>query len=103
MKGFVFTGDREVVILEKPTPQPQPGQVLIRTKTSSICGTDLHIYRQSSESVASGKHTYSGHEPVGEVVAVGLGVNWPKIGDRVVGYHVFGCGVCKFCQLRRYK
>jgi threonine dehydrogenase-like Zn-dependent dehydrogenase len=34
---------------------------------------------------------------------VGLGVNWPKIGDRVVGYHVFGCGVCKFCQLRRYK
>ena len=103
MKGFVFTGDRTIEVQEKATPTPAAGQVLVKTRTSSICGTDLHIYRQPSATVASGKRTFSGHEPVGEVVAVGAGVSWPQPGDRVVGYHVFGCGVCKFCQLRRYK
>lgn len=103
MKGFVFVGDRQIEEIEKPAPAPGAGQVLIKTMTSSVCGTDLHIYRQPSESVSSGGKTYSGHEPVGEVVAVGEGVVWPSIGERVVGYHVFGCGTCKYCQLRRFK
>lgn len=103
MKSFVFKGDREIALLDKSKPVPGPGQVLIRTRTSSICGTDLHIYRQSSDTVSSKGITVSGHEPVGEVAEVGVGVSWPTVGERVVGYHVAGCGVCKFCQLRRYK
>lgn len=103
MKSFVFQGDRKVAVLEKEKPVPGPGQVLIKTKTSSICGTDLHIYRQPSATVSSQGTTVSGHEPVGEVAEVGAGVVWPTVGERVVGYHVAGCNVCKFCQLRRYK
>nr|WP_275889568.1 zinc-binding dehydrogenase [Nakamurella flavida] len=76
---------------------------MIRTKTSSICGTDLHVYRAPAATVGSRGVTISGHEPVGEVAEVGAGVAWPAVGDRVVGYHVAGCNVCKFCQLRRYK
>ncbi len=103
MKSFVFKGDRKIELLDKEKPVPGPGQVLIKTRTSSICGTDLHIYRQASETVSSKGSTVSGHEPVGEVAEVGAGVAWPAVGARVVGYHVAGCGVCKFCQLRQYK
>lgn len=103
MKSYVFTGDRNIAVVEKERPVPGPGQVLIKTKTSSICGTDLHPYRAPADQVVSKGVTTSGHEPVGEVAEVGEGVTWPPVGERVVGYHVFGCGVCKFCQLRRYK
>lgn len=103
MKSFVFQGDRQIAVLDKDVPVAGPGQVLIKTRTSSICGTDLHVYRQPSETVTSGGTTVSGHEPVGDVASVGAGVVWPAPGDRVVGYHVAGCGTCKFCQLRRYK
>jgi threonine dehydrogenase-like Zn-dependent dehydrogenase len=103
MKSYVFTGDRNIEVVEKDRPTPGPGQVLIKTKSSSICGTDLHVYRDSAETVSSKGITTSGHEPVGEVAEVGAGVTWPTVGERVVGYHVAGCGVCKFCQIRHYK
>ena len=103
MKGFIFPGDRTIEMLEKPTPAPAPGQVLIQTRVSAICGSDLHYYRHSKKQRGAMAEYYSGHEPVGEVVAVGEGVLWPPVGERVVVYHVGGCGECKPCQVRNYK
>lgn len=40
-----------------------------------------------------------GHEPCGEVIAVGAGVQEPKIGDRVLVYHRVGCGHCVQCRI----
>ena len=53
MKGYVFKGDRVVELVERDKPTVGPGQVLIRTKTSSICGTDLHVYRAPAATVGS--------------------------------------------------
>jgi threonine dehydrogenase-like Zn-dependent dehydrogenase len=88
MKGYVFRGDKEVALIEKATPSPGPGQVLVKSKTSTICGSDLHYYRASKAARAASVDIFTGHEPVGEVVEVGPGVAWPAVGDRVVGYHV---------------
>lgn len=103
MKGYVFLGDKEIDFVEKPTPTPGPGEALIKEKTSALCGSDLHVYRAPKAYRSSCTHTFTGHEPVGEVIAVGEGVQWPKVGDRVVGYHALGCGECRYCQTREFK
>jgi len=103
MRGYVFTGDREVRDIEKPTPHPGPGQVLIKEKSSTICGSDLHSYRASKSERAESTNVFTGHEAVGEVIQVGEGVHWPRVGDRVVAYQVRGCGNCRYCQNRQFK
>lgn len=103
MRGFTFPGERQLVITEKQTPTPGPGQVLIKTRASAICGTDLHLYRQAAEQRSSMAEWFTGHEPVGEVMELGAGVTAYEVGARVVGYHVGGCGRCDACQVRHYK
>ena len=71
-------------IEQHPVPVPAAGEVLIKTKSTSICGTDLHIWKWdewSRENVPLG--TVTGHETCGEVVALGGGVNTHAIGDIV--------------------
>ena len=69
-------------------------------KASSICGSDIRaIYR---EHLGRGPEAYqgvvAGHEPSGEVVAVGPGCHRLTPGDRVVVYHIAGCGMCEECR-----
>lgn len=46
MQGMVYLGDKKVEIKSFPVPQPRKGEVLLKMKASSICGSDLHaIYR----------------------------------------------------------
>jgi D-arabinose 1-dehydrogenase-like Zn-dependent alcohol dehydrogenase len=65
---------------EVPTPEPGPNQVLLKIHASGICYTDVHQTR--GELPGSFPRTL-GHEPVGEIVAVGAGVTARKAGDRV--------------------
>lgn len=65
-------------------------------KASTICGSDIRcIYR---EHVGKGPEGYQGviarHEPCGQIVAEGEGCRRFKVGDRVIVYHISGCGVC---------
>jgi threonine dehydrogenase-like Zn-dependent dehydrogenase len=81
-------------------PEPGHRQVLLRMKASSICGSDIRaIYR---EHLGSGPEAYqgviAGHEPCGQVVAVGPGCRRLSPGDRVVVYHISGCGGCAQCR-----
>jgi threonine dehydrogenase-like Zn-dependent dehydrogenase len=100
MKGVVLPGDSTVRHVEAEVPEPGPGQVLLKMKASSICGSDLRaIYR---EHLGTGPEAYqgviAGHEPCGQVVAVGAGAKRLSVGDRVVVYHIAGCGVCEECR-----
>ena len=45
MKGLVFTGGREVELMEFPDPSPGPGEVVVAIKASGMCGSDLKFYR----------------------------------------------------------
>ena len=81
MKAAVYEGDRTFSVKEIPTPEPGPGQVLVRVKYCAICGTDVHAYLYDVAPPGS----VMGHEFCGAVAALGPGVTRWKVGDRVVG------------------
>ncbi len=100
MQGVVLPGDSTVQFEEFPVPEPGHGQVVVAMKASSICGSDIRaIYR---EHLGKGPEAYqgviAGHEPCGQIVKVGPGCKQFKEGDRVVLYHISGCGVCDDCK-----
>ena len=76
-------------------PSPGPGQALVRTRLSTICGSDIHMVDEIPE-LPSG--TPMGHEAVAEVVDAGDGVTSFRQGERVVASCLFGCGLCPRCQ-----
>jgi D-arabinose 1-dehydrogenase-like Zn-dependent alcohol dehydrogenase len=82
-------------VKEWPTPKAGPNQVVIKIHASGLCYTDVHI----THGVIPTKFPrVLGHEPVGEIVEVGSGVDTRKIGDRVgVGWVQRGCGRCEWC------
>ena len=83
-------------VKEVPTPQPGINQVLIKIHASGICYTDVHITKGG----LGVKFPYTiGHEPAGEIVALGEGVTTRKVGDRVgVPWLQSTCGRCEWCQ-----
>ncbi len=100
MQCLICPGDRRVELRRKPVPQPGPDDVRVRILASAICGSDLHKYRQPQ--TERDAHGYSrltlGHEGAGVVDALGPGVTHPAVGDRVVIYHLMGCGHCEHCR-----
>ncbi|CAN5817940.1 zinc-binding dehydrogenase [soil metagenome] len=100
MRGVYLPGASRVSIEGRPDPEPGAGQVLVRPRASTICGSDLRaIYR---EHLGSGAEAYqgvvAGHEPCGDVMAVGPDCLRTRPGDRVVVYHISGCGLCDDCR-----
>ena len=102
MKAVLFPGDRQVRIVERAVPVPGPGEVLVRTRASAICRSDMGLYTGSSAIVggtaAGSGMIVPGHEPAGEIAEVGAGVDHLRPGDRVSGYLPVGCGHCEHCR-----
>ncbi len=73
--------------LDIPIPVPKPNEVLIKVRATSICGTDVHIYKWDSWSagrIGAGNLPQTlGHECTGEVVEVGAHVKRIKVGDNI--------------------
>jgi threonine dehydrogenase-like Zn-dependent dehydrogenase len=100
MQGAFLPGNSTVVRKTVPVPDPCHGEVVLRMKASTICGSDIRaIYR---EHLGKGPEGYqgviAGHEPAGQVVQTGAGCRRFKEGDRVIVYHISGCGVCNDCR-----
>jgi threonine dehydrogenase-like Zn-dependent dehydrogenase len=100
MTGVLLPGDSTVRFNDFPVPEPGYGQVLVAMKASSICGSDIRaIYREHLGKGPEGyQNVIAGHEPCGQIVKVGPGCKQFKAGDRVVIYHISGCGVCDECK-----
>jgi alcohol dehydrogenase len=82
-------------IKDVPQPQPGPNQVLVKMHASGICYTDVH---QTLGHIPGPFPRILGHEPVGEIVAVGAGVTSRKAGDRVgTAWIQATCGRCEWC------
>lgn len=105
MMGAILPGNSTVELKSFEIPTPGYGQVLIKTKATTICGSDIRcIYR---EHVGKGPEGYipgtiAGHEPCGIIVEEGVGLKRFKKGDRVIVYHISGCGVCNDCRRGYY-
>ena len=81
MKAAVYKGKQRFSVDEIPTPEPGPGQVLVKVKYSAICGTDVHAFLYDRARPG----TIMGHEYSGTVAELGPGVSTWSVGDRVVG------------------
>src|ERR1035438_7138264 len=100
MRAAFLPGNRTAELRTLPIPHPGHGEVLLRVKASTICGSDIRcIYH---EHLGKGPEGYqgviAGHEPSGQIVEVGPGCRRFGVGDRVIVYHISGCGVCNDCR-----
>ncbi|MCE5249182.1 L-threonine 3-dehydrogenase [bacterium] len=88
-----------LVLKDVPDPSPGEGEVLIRIRAAGICGTDVHIYDWDEWS-RNRIHppVITGHELVGEVVALGKSTHHIPIGQRVSAEGHIACGHCEFCR-----
>lgn len=105
MTGAVLPGNSSTHLKTFPVPTPGHGEVVLRVKSSTICGSDIRcIYH---EHLGRGPEGYqagiiAGHEPAGQIIACGPGCRRFKEGDRVIVYHISGCGVCNDCRRGYY-
>jgi 2-desacetyl-2-hydroxyethyl bacteriochlorophyllide A dehydrogenase len=95
VKALVYLGPRRMELQEAPDPEPEPGEVVIRTAASAICGSDLHGFREATPRRVP--PLIMGHETVGTIDAVGEGAKTLSPGDRVVLKPVLACGRCPRC------
>lgn len=80
-----------------PLPALGPGQVLLRVRACGVCRTDLHLV--DGELPNPRLPVIPGHEIVGEVVAVGPGVQRFAPGQRLgVPWLGWTCGACEPCR-----
>jgi threonine 3-dehydrogenase len=83
-----------------PVPVIGAADVLVRVKTASICGTDLHIYGWDRWSQGRIKPPVTlGHEFCGVVERVGQEVTAVESGDFVSAEMHVNCGHCHQCRL----
>ncbi|MFM8828991.1 MAG: zinc-binding dehydrogenase [Actinomycetota bacterium] len=95
MRAAVFRGKEDIHIEEVARPTCGPTDAIVKVTTTTICGTDSHIWREEYP-VANGRIV--GHEPVGVIDELGEAVQGYAIGDRVVVGAITPCGACYFCQ-----
>lgn len=94
MLATVFHGENKIKVEEVPRPQAGPGEAVVRITLTTICGTDVHILR-GEYPVPLG--LIIGHEPVGVIEELGLGVSGYQVGDRVLVGAITPCGQCRAC------
>lgn len=101
MKAAVYYGPRDIRVENVPTPQAGAGEVVLRVRRCSVCGTDKRIFTHGQKNVVP--PTVTGHEIVGVVSEIGAGVGARlEMGQTVVVATVVGCGKCIYCQRRQY-
>lgn len=97
MRSIRMQGKGVIEVVEETDPVPGPGEVVVETAFSAICGSELPGYRGEGSQQGN-----SGHEAVGTIVEIGEGVSNPKVGDRVGASAIAGCGNCSYCAKRQY-
>lgn len=94
MRALVFRGPNQIGIEQVSIPRPGPGEAVIRVTLTTICGTDLHILKGEYK-VKPG--LVIGHEPVGVIHELGVGVTEYAVGERVLVGAITPCGQCNYC------
>jgi L-iditol 2-dehydrogenase len=103
MQASVLRAAHDLILDDRPVPQPGPREVLVRIKSVGVCGSDVHYYEHGR----IGEHVVReplvlGHEPSGEIVAVGAEVTRLTVGQRVSIEPGVPCLSCEQCLAGRY-
>jgi L-iditol 2-dehydrogenase len=95
-------GIKDLRIEEISKPEVNAGEVLVKVKAATTCGTDLKIFQRGYVEKVIKLPTVFGHEWTGEVVEVGEGLEWPRKGMRVRAGNSAPCLRCAMCQKGKY-
>jgi NADPH:quinone reductase-like Zn-dependent oxidoreductase len=99
MKAVLFRrhGGPEVLEhAEVPTPEPGPGEVLVRLRAAALNRMDVTV-RKGWPGLKLELPHINGADGAGDVAALGPGATQFEIGDHVVIDASLGCGKCDFC------
>lgn len=97
MRAIAVAGQGHVESVERPVPEPGPGEVLVRVLACGVCRTDLHVVDRELPGVPPG--IVPGHEIVGRVVRTGPGVTGLAVGARIgIPWLGHTCGSCRYCR-----
>jgi alcohol dehydrogenase, propanol-preferring len=93
--GPIATGP--LVLVDRPVPEPGPGEILVRMSPCGVCRTDLHLAEGDLPPHRPG--TVPGHEVVGVVDALGPGAGRFRLGERAgIAWLRHTCGRCRWCR-----
>jgi threonine dehydrogenase-like Zn-dependent dehydrogenase len=99
MKAAVVKGKRRLAYEEVPMPSVEPGELLLKMRYCSICGSDLEYIDSVKPGDPVQEGGILGHEFAAEVAEVGKGVEGWSVGDRVtIADSRAPCGECFYCH-----
>jgi L-iditol 2-dehydrogenase len=102
MRAALLYGVRDLDIRSIDIPEIGPGEILVRVRAATTCGTDVKIFQRGYVERVIKLPTVFGHEWAGDVVKVGDGVPWIKEGMRVRAGNSAPCLRCGMCQKGKY-
>ena len=100
MGAIVYHGPQHITYDKVDIPTLRTGEILIKVKAATTCGTDLKTYMRGYRGYPP--PFILGHEYAGDIVKVGEGVSWLKEGMRVSGVNSAPCFTCYYCQHGQY-
>jgi acryloyl-coenzyme A reductase len=92
-----FGGPEQLVLVERPVPEPGETEALVRVRACGVCFHDTLVRAGRMAGVTLPR--VLGHEFSGEVTAVGDRVRALRVGDRVAALTRVTCGTCRFCWM----
>ena len=102
MRAAVLFGPNDIRVVEKPVPEPGPGEVLVKVAMCGACGSDLRAWNKLIPGHGEYGKITPGHEWTGTVVELGPTVDELAVGDRVAIHAHHGCGRCENCLHGEY-
>ena len=102
MRGALLYGVKDLRVENIDKPKVGPGEVLVKVKAATTCGTDVKIFQRGYVGGVIQYPTVFGHEWAGDVAEVGEGVSWPRKGMRGRAGNSAPCLRCKMCQKGSY-
>lgn len=100
MKAAVYFGARDIRCAELADAALRVDHgVLVEVLATSICGSDLHLYRGALDAFMERGKSQTGHELCGRVIEVGSSVSRLKKGDRIAMAYSCSCGDCYMCEV----
>jgi 2-desacetyl-2-hydroxyethyl bacteriochlorophyllide A dehydrogenase len=108
LKAAVFLGPKRVKVTDVETPKISSNEVLIKTKSVGVCGTDLHFYLgahgkfqnllERIKKLIFPTETIIGHEFSGFVADKGKNIDDFQLKDKVTALPIISCHRCKYCK-----
>jgi len=102
MKAAMLYGIKDLRVEDVPKPKVEFGEVLVKVKAATTCGTDLKIFQRGYVEKVIKLPTIFGHEWTGEVEETSEGLEWPSKGMRVRAGNSAPCLHCAMCQKGKY-